>query len=100
MLAGEPRGRRGAGERKLTEHVGQVDPRVGVLNGRVGAGLPEEAAVLLEEAGEGAAARSAVEPDGDFVAGTVSLVFWWSGGHSGYLHRLANGGLEDEEEGA
>ena len=64
----------------IPEHVGQVDPRVRVLHGRISAWQPKEATSLLEEAFHGTAARSAIHPDGDFVNG------------------LSNGRLEDIEK--
>lgn len=64
----------------LPKHVGQVHPGIGVLNGGESAGLPDEAASLLQETLHGATAWSTIQPNGN-------LVDW-----------LTNGGLENEEK--
>jgi hypothetical protein len=48
-------------------HVGKVDPSVGVLHGSKSASLPCERTVLSEQATERAAARTAIEPNGDLL---------------------------------
>lgn len=81
-----PSGSRGASRKPGTdglinpEHVGQVDPRIRVLNRSESAGLPAEATILLQKGFHGTAARTAIQPDGDLV------------------NRGTNGGLEDEEQ--
>ena len=62
------------------EHIGEVDPRVRILDGGVGSRLPSKPSVFLEEAFEGTATRASVQPDCDFV------------------NRLTNGWLEDVEK--
>ncbi|KAB8737527.1 hypothetical protein FH972_026486 [Carpinus fangiana] len=51
------------------DHVGQIDPCVGVLDGTKGTILPDDGAILLEETLERTAARSAVQPDGNLILG-------------------------------
>lgn len=56
-------------------HVGQVGPRERVSLRRVCSRLPQERAVLLQQATHGATARAAVEENGDLIAG--SWVLGW-----------------------
>ena len=77
----KPETRIGTSGENLPQHVCQVGPGVRVLVRLVRSRGPDESPVLLEEALEGAATGTAVEPDGDLVDGG------------------AGGGLEDEEEG-
>lgn len=65
------------GRRTLTEtrshwlldpdHVGQIDPCVGIPDRSECAILPQERAVFLDEALERTATRPAIEPDGDLI---------------------------------
>lgn len=53
------------------EHVSQVDPCVWVLCGRQSAGFPGKRAVFSQQTAEGAASRSAIQPDDDFVCRSI-----------------------------
>ena len=50
------------------DHVGQIDPGIGVLDWGKSAILPDKGTILLEETLERAAAGATVQPDGDLVA--------------------------------
>lgn len=65
---------------RLPQHVSEIHPRVRVLNWSIGSCLPEESTVLLKEAFKGAAARSAIKPDGNLI------------------DRSTNRGLKDKEQ--
>ena len=49
------------------QQVRNISPGVRIRRWLVSPGLPQNRSILLKEADEGTAARSAIDPDGDFV---------------------------------
>ncbi len=57
------------------DHIGQIDPGIGILDWLVGTILPQEWTIFLEEAFKRRAPRAPIEPNGYFVLSSF-IVRW------------------------